>query len=98
MVDIGAWRSYVSPKIVETCKLDKVKHEKPWMVLLATCTKKNIYEIIKDYEVNLNGFPTRINLNILPLGLYDVLISMDWLKQHHVMPDHLNKSILSIDI
>ena len=40
LIDPGAFRSYVSPNIVETCKLNKVKHEKPWMVQLAT-GKKN---------------------------------------------------------
>ena len=44
--------------------------------------------------MNLNGFPPRINMNILPLGSYDVLIAMDWLEQHHVMLDFLHKSIL----
>ena len=29
LIDPGACRSYVSPKIVDVCKLDKVKHEKP---------------------------------------------------------------------
>ena len=36
----------------------------------------------------------KVNLNILPLGSYDILISMDWLEQHHVMLDFLHKSIL----
>ena len=35
--------------------------------------------------------------NILPLGLYNVLIDMDWLEHHHVMLDCLHKSILFID-
>ena len=39
LIDPGAFRSYVSPKTVDVCKLDKVKHEKPWMVQLATGTK-----------------------------------------------------------
>ena len=29
LIDPGACRSYVSPKIVDVSKLDKVKHEKP---------------------------------------------------------------------
>ena len=45
----------------------------------------------------MNGFRARINFNILPLGLYDILISMDWMEQHHVMIDCLHKSILCID-
>ena len=36
----------------------------------------------------------KVNLNILPLGSYDVLIGMDWLEQHHVILDCLYKSIL----
>ena len=97
LIDLDACRSYVSPQILETCKLNKVKHEKPWLVQLATCMKRKVYELVKYYEVNLNCFPTRINLNILPLGLYDILIDMDWSEQHHVMLDFLHKSILCID-
>ena len=39
LIDPGACRSYVSPKFVDDCKLGKVKHDKPWLVQLATCTK-----------------------------------------------------------
>ena len=39
LINPGAFQSYVSPKIVETCKLDKVTHEKSWMVQLDTSTK-----------------------------------------------------------
>ena len=38
-IDPGAFRSYVSPKIVDVCKLGKVKHDKPWLVQLATGRK-----------------------------------------------------------
>ena len=93
LIDPSAFQSYVSPKIIDVCKLGKEKHDKPWMVQLAIGTKWKVSEIVKDCEVNLNGFPTRINLNILPLGSYDILISMDWLEQHHVMLDRLHKSI-----
>ena len=94
VIDPGACRSYVSPKIVDVCKLGKVKHDKPWLVKLATCTKRKVSEIVKYYDVNLNGVLTRLNLNILPLGSYDILIGMEWLEQHHVMLDFLHKSIL----
>ena len=39
LIDPSACRSYASPKIVDVCKLGKVKHDKPWLVQLATCTK-----------------------------------------------------------
>ena len=80
LIDSSACWSYFAPKIVDICKLGKVKHDKPWLVQLATSTKWKVSEIVKECEVNLNGFPTKVNLNILPLGLYDILISMEWLE------------------
>ena len=38
LIDPGACWSYVAPKIVDICKLGKVKHDKPWLVQLATGT------------------------------------------------------------
>ena len=32
-IDPSVFQIYVSPRIVETCKLDKVKHEKLWLVI-----------------------------------------------------------------
>ena len=61
-------------------KLSKVKHDKPWLVQLARCTKQKVSEIVKECEVNLNGFPTKVNLNILPLESYDIIIDTDWLE------------------
>ena len=91
LIDPSACRSCVSPKIVDVCKLGKVKHDKPWLVQLATGKKHKVLEIVKYCEVNLNGFPMKVNLNILPLGSYDILISMDWLEQFHVILDCLHK-------
>ena len=84
LIDTGACRSYVSCKIVDECKLGKVKHEKPWLVQLAIGMKWKVSEIVKECEVNLNGFLTKVNLNgfltklnlnILYLGSYDILIN-----------------------
>ena len=32
----------------------------------------------------MNGLVTCVDLNVLPLGPYDVLIGMDWLEAHRV--------------
>ena len=77
LIDPNVCRSYVSLKIVDEYKLRKVKHDQPWLVQLAIGTKHKVSEIVNDCEVNLNDFPTKVNLNILPLGSYDVLIGMD---------------------
>ena len=80
LIDPGAYRIYVAPKIVDLCNLVKVKHVKTWMVQLDTGTKWKVLEIVKECEVNLNDFLTKVNLNILPLGSYNILIGMDWLE------------------
>ena len=50
------------------------------MVQLATGTNKNIYELVKSCKLEMNGFPTEVDLNIFPLGYYDILIGMDQLQ------------------
>ena len=35
----------------------------------------------------MNGLVTCVDLNVLPLGSYDVLIGMDWLEAHRVKLD-----------
>ena len=97
LIDPSSCQSYLSPQIVDECKIGKVKHVKPWLVQVATGTKRKVSEIVKESEVNLNGFPTIVNQNILPLGSYDVPIGRDWLEQHHVVLDFLHKSILCTD-
>ena len=80
LIDLGASWNYVSPKIVETCKVDKVKHQELWLVQLSMGTKWRVSEIVRYFKVHLNGFLAKIDLNILPLGSYNVLIDMDWLE------------------
>ena len=47
--------------------------------------------------MDMNGLSTREDLNIIPLGSYDCLISMDWLDQHHVVLDYYNKDFTFLD-
>ena len=51
----------MSLKTIDVCNLYKVKHEKPWLVQLATGMKRNVSEIVRDCEVILNGFLAKIN-------------------------------------
>jgi hypothetical protein len=40
---------------------------------------------------------TKVDVNITPLGSYDHLIGMDWLKKHHDVLDCYNKTITCLD-
>ena len=39
LIDPVAFWIYATPKIVDVCKIGKVKHDKPWLVQLATGMK-----------------------------------------------------------
>jgi hypothetical protein len=79
LIDPGTNLSYVSPHIVDQCKLQLVKHVKSWLVQLDANTKIKVAEVILAFQFIMDGFPTQDTLNILPLGSYDLLIGMDWI-------------------
>jgi hypothetical protein len=82
LIDPRAMLSYITPDIVESNELKKLKHTKSWLVQLAKGTKRKVVDFISDFEFILDGQNIRTNLNILPLGPYDMIIGMDWLEQH----------------
>jgi hypothetical protein len=77
LIDPGSNLSYIAPKAVDKCKLQPHKHVKPWLVQLATNTKRKVMEVIPSCQFSMGEFPTQATLNVLPLGSYDLLISMD---------------------
>ena len=82
LIDSGASNSYISPNLVEKCHLKKSKLETTSLVQLATSAKRKITEFVKVCPLEMNGMKTFEDLNIIPLGSYDVLIGTDWLKSH----------------
>ena len=45
----------------------------------------------------MNGLVTYVDLNVLPLGSYDILIGMNWLESHKVKLDYYNKTFECMD-
>ena len=80
LIELGYTHSYITPRVVESCAFKKVKHRKSWLVQLATGTKRKISEVVEKCPLVMNGMITCVDLNVLPLGSYDVLIGMDWLE------------------
>jgi hypothetical protein len=93
LIDPWDTLSYVSPSVVDSNKLKKIRHEKSWLVQLETRTKRKVSEFIYDCEFSLGGQNTNINLNILPLGSYDIIFGMDWLERHKEVLDCYEKSL-----
>jgi hypothetical protein len=59
--------------------------------------KETYYRCVKNCELGMNEFRTKIELNIIPLGSYDVLIGMDWLENFKVVLDCYNKKFTRVD-
>jgi hypothetical protein len=93
LIDPGATLSYVTHGVVYSDKLKKIKHEKSWLVQVEIGTKIKVYDFISDCELSLGSQNTNINLNILPLGSYDIIIGMDWLERHKAVLDCYEKSL-----
>jgi hypothetical protein len=93
LIDPSSNLSYVAPQTIDKCKLKQLKHVKSWLLQLATGTKRKVTDFILAYGFIMNGFPTQENLNILPLGSYDLLIGMDWLDTHKTEMDCYNKTL-----
>ena len=67
------------------------------MVQLATGTKRKVTHKLPKTAIQLNGFPTEVNLNILPLGSYDLLIGMDWLENKKALMNCWDKTLHCVD-
>ena len=93
LIDPGATLSYITPGVVESNKIKRMKHAKSWLVQLATGTKRKVVDFISDFEFNLDGQNIKTNLNILSLGSYDMIIGMDWLEGHKEILDFYQRHI-----
>ena len=95
LIDPWASLSYISPELVEKCKLLVENFAKSWLVELATSAKRKVVSFVKNCTVKMDQFETFVKLNVLPLGSYDMLIGMDWLEQHRVVLNCFDKTLLA---
>ena len=72
LIDPSSTQSYITPRVVEICAFKKVKHSKSWLVQLATGTKRKVSEVVEKCPLVMNDLITYVDLNVLPLGSYDV--------------------------
>jgi len=53
--------------------------------------------MVRGCSISLNGVNSSVDLNIIPLGSYDILIGMDWLDKNHVVLDCHKKTFTCLD-
>eukprot|EP00253_Pinus_taeda_P026631 PITA_26631 len=74
LIDPGATLSYISPRIMEHCKLKPVKFRDPKLLQLATGENRRVMAKVKNYPLKIAGERVTVDLNVLPLGSNDILI------------------------
>ena len=97
LIGPGSTHSYITSILVDMCTLENSKHRRSWLVQLATGTKKKVSEVVKKFPLVMDELVTYANLNVLPLGSYDILIGMDWWEAHRQNLDCYNKNFECID-
>jgi hypothetical protein len=97
LIDSGEIHCYNDPKIVDRLHLEKSNLGKSSLVQLATRTKRRIHDMVRVCCISINGVNTNANLNIIPLGSYDILTGMDWLDKCHVILYFHRKTFTCLD-
>ena len=97
LFDLGATDSFISPSIVFKCKLDAVKQDHGWQVELASGIKVSTDSVVHKCGLSLGRFDTAVDLQIIPLGSYDVVLGMDWLGSYRASIGCRKKIIMCQD-
>jgi len=93
LIDPRSNYSYINPHLVDKCGLRKEMHADTWLVHIATTIKKKVHHWVRSFAFELNGMPTTIHLNVLPLGLYNMILGMDLMYLHRTKVDCFDKAI-----
>ena len=59
---------------------------------MATRGKRKVIEFIANCEILIQYHVTRINLNVFPLGSYDIIIGMEWLVTYKLIFNFFDKT------
>jgi hypothetical protein len=97
LIYLGESHCYIDPKIVDRLHLEKSKLGKTSLVQLSIVTERIIHDMVRSCSISLNGVNTSTDLNVMPLGSYDILIGMDWLEKNHVVLYCHNKTFTRLD-
>ena len=62
LIDLGSRLSYISPDLVEKCKLSVEKFAKSWLVQLATGAKRKVISLVKSCTIKMYQFETSIKI------------------------------------
>jgi hypothetical protein len=97
LFDSGAIDSFISPCALEKCGLVAYEHDDFKQVEMASGEKQAIGPSVDNCLADLVVCTTRLKVYVTALGMYDLIIGMDWLEAHQVMVDCFAKSVFCVD-
>jgi hypothetical protein len=97
LFDSGATDSFISPSGLEKSGLEAYEHDEFKQVDMASGEKQAVGPSIDNCIVDLGVCTTRLKVYITTLGVYDLIIGMDWLEVHRALVDFFAKRVLCVD-
>eukprot|EP00253_Pinus_taeda_P022101 PITA_22101 len=81
------------PRINAALEDHQVEYQPTMVEFEAIGAKRRVTAKVNDCSFTIADQPVTADLNVLPLGSYDILISMDWLEKHWLLVDCKTKII-----
>lgn len=96
LVDSDSWTSFVDSKLVT--KLQGLQPlPNPCKVKVANGIMLHYTQFIPNCQWTTQGYEFTTNFKALPMGAYDAILGMDWLKQHSPMNIDWIEQVLAIN-
>jgi hypothetical protein len=96
LFDSGATDSFISPSTLEKSGLAAYEHDDFKQVDMASREKQVVVPSIDNCIADLGVCNTKLKVYIMALGMYDLIIGMDWLEAHRALVDCFTKRVLCV--
>lgn len=97
LIDTGAIECFIDPKIVSRLSVRFGYMPNTWMVQYWNRAEHRVDSCLFCSGLELSSFQTQVNLYVVPLGLYAVILGINWLTEHKVVVNYEDKVVSCID-
>jgi hypothetical protein len=97
LFDSGATDSSISPSALQKSGLAAYEHDDFEQVKMSSREKQAVGPSVDNCIVDLGVFTTRLKVYVTTLGVYDLIIGMDWLEAHQALVDCFAKRVFCVD-
>jgi hypothetical protein len=97
LFDSGETNSFISPSALEKSGLAAYEHNEFKQVNMASREKQAVGPSVDNCIIDLGVCNTRLKVYVTTLGVYDLIIGMDWLEAHQDLVDCFTQRVLCID-